>query len=87
LKTYTGEVVQILGESKVTLNYGKHKQQLVVYVVNGNGPNLMGRDSPIFIGWVNQIDGLRFYKNMKVFLQKGLEPSQGVKLLFMSIHR
>ena len=31
LKTYTGEVVQILGEAKV-------------YVVNGNGPNLMGRD-------------------------------------------
>ena len=44
LKTYTGEVVQILGEVKVTVNYGKHKQQLVVYVVNGNGPNLMGRD-------------------------------------------
>ena len=29
LKMYTGEVVQILGEVKVTVNYGKHKQQLV----------------------------------------------------------
>ena len=44
LKTYTGEAVQILGEAKVTVNYGKQTQQLVVYVVNGNGPNLMGRD-------------------------------------------
>ena len=44
LKAYTGEVVQILGEANVTVNYGKHKQQLVVYVVNGNRPNLMGRD-------------------------------------------
>ena len=38
LKTYTGEVVV------VTVNYGEQMQQLVVYVVNGNGPNLMGRD-------------------------------------------
>ena len=44
LKTYTGEVVQILGEAKVTVNYGEQMQQLVAYVVNGNGPNLMGRD-------------------------------------------
>ena len=44
LKTYTGEVVQILGEAKVTVNYGEQTQQLTVYVVNGNGPNLMGRD-------------------------------------------
>ena len=38
LKTYTGEVVQILqGEAEVTVNYGKHTQQLlVVYIVNGN---------------------------------------------------
>lgn len=44
LKTYTGEVVQVLGEAKATVMYGKQTQQLVVYVVNGNGPNLMGRD-------------------------------------------
>ena len=41
LKTYTEEVVKILGEAKVTVNYGEQTQQLVVYVVNGNGPNLM----------------------------------------------
>jgi len=32
LKTYTGEA------------FGEEQQQLVVYVVAGNGPNLMGRD-------------------------------------------
>ena len=44
LKTYTGEALEILGEADVTVNYGEEKQQLVVYVVAGNGPNLMGRD-------------------------------------------
>ena len=44
LKTYTGEVLQILGEAKVTVSYGEQTEQLVVYVVKGSGPNLMGRD-------------------------------------------
>lgn len=44
LKTYTGEALEILGEAEVTVNYGEEKQQLVVYVVAGNGPNLIGRD-------------------------------------------
>ena len=41
LKTYTGEALEILGEAEVTVNYGEEKQQLVVYVVAGNGPNLI----------------------------------------------
>ena len=46
VQTYTREVLQILGEAKVTrtVNYGEQTQQLVVYVVRGNGPNLLGRD-------------------------------------------
>ena len=36
--------LEILGEAEVTVNYGEKKQQLVVHVVAGNGPNLMGRD-------------------------------------------
>ena len=44
VKTYTGEVLQILGEAKVMLNYGEQTQQIVVYAVKGNGPNLMGKD-------------------------------------------
>ena len=44
LNTYTGEALEILGEAEVTVNYGEEKQQLVVCVVAGNGPNLMGRD-------------------------------------------
>ena len=46
VQTYTREVLQILGEAKVTctVNYSEQTQQLVVYVVRGNGPNLLGRD-------------------------------------------
>ena len=59
LKTYTGEVVQVLGEAKATVSYGKQTQQLVVYVVNGNGPNLMGRDwlssLKVSIGDINRL--------------------------------
>ena len=46
VQAYTGEVLQILGEAKVTcvVNYGEQTQQLVVYVVRGNEPNLLGRD-------------------------------------------
>ena len=44
LKTYTGEAVCILGTAKVQVNYGEQNYQLLVYVVDGKGPNLMGRD-------------------------------------------
>ena len=37
LKTYTDELVGILGAAKVEHN-------LVIHVVEGKGPNLMGRD-------------------------------------------
>ena len=44
LKTYTGETVEVLGEVELTVTYGEQTKQLVVHVVAGNGPNLMGRD-------------------------------------------
>lgn len=44
LKTYTGETVEILGAAELTVTYGEQTKQLVVHVVAGNGPNLMGRD-------------------------------------------
>ena len=44
LETYTGEALEILGEVGVSVNCGEEQQQLLVYVVDGNGPNLMGRD-------------------------------------------
>ena len=44
LKTYTGETVEVLGAVELIVIYGEQTKQLVVYVVAGNGPNLMGRD-------------------------------------------
>jgi len=44
LKTYTGEALCILGTAKIQVKYGEITQQLHVYVVDGRGPNLMGRD-------------------------------------------
>ena len=40
LRTYTGQLVEILGLAK----YGKQLLQLPVRVVGGEGPNLLGRD-------------------------------------------
>jgi len=44
LKTYTGETVEVLGAAELAVTYGEQTKQLVVHVVAGNGPNLMGRD-------------------------------------------
>ena len=44
LKTYTGELVGILGTAKVEVTHGEVKHNLVIHVVDGKGPNLMGRD-------------------------------------------
>ena len=44
LKTYTGELVGILGTAKVEVTRGEVKHNLVIHVVDGKGPNLMGRD-------------------------------------------
>ena len=41
LKTYT---VEILGTANVEVTYGETKHNLVIHVVDGKGPNLMGRD-------------------------------------------
>ena len=44
LKTYTGELVGILGTADVEVTHGETKHNLVIHVVDGKGPNLMGRD-------------------------------------------
>ena len=49
LKTYTGEVLRILGEITVTVCYKDQKSDLSLLVVAGNGPSLLGRD------WLSQI--------------------------------
>ena len=44
LKTYTGEVIKVLGITKVTARYDNQEQRLCIHVVKGEGPDLMGRD-------------------------------------------
>ena len=44
LRTYTGEAVKILGSTTVQAKYGEQNLQLIVHVVDGQGPNLLGRD-------------------------------------------
>ena len=79
LKTYTGEALEILGVAEVSVNYGEEQHQLLVYVVDGNGPNLIGRDwlcsLKVSIGIINSMKASSkskvlqpHYKNMMLFL-------------------
>lgn len=42
LHTYTTEKLTVLGELTVSVRYGKYIGTYTLYVVEGNGPTLMG---------------------------------------------
>ena len=44
LKTYTGDPIQVLGKTSITVSYADHSIDVWVPVVDGAGPNLLGRD-------------------------------------------
>ena len=44
LRTYTGEAMALQGEMTVQVSYKDQQQTLDLMVVDGNGPNLFGRD-------------------------------------------
>ena len=44
LRSYTGHFIQVLGITEVKTRYGGKELVLPIHVVNGDGPNLMGRD-------------------------------------------
>ena len=44
LQTYIGQLVKILGTTTVHIKYGEQLLQLPVHVIDGGGPNLLGRD-------------------------------------------
>ena len=44
LKTYTGELINTLGRTTTLVRYGGKKETMEVHVVEGEGPNLLGRD-------------------------------------------
>ena len=55
LRTYTGELLEILGAIDVTVEYQSQKVQLRAVVAAGSGPPLMGRDwlMNIRLDWQN----------------------------------
>eukprot|EP00731_Ephydatia_muelleri_P017067 Em0010g165a len=44
LRTYTGDPISVVGEAKVAVSYNQQLSTLVLYVVKGTGPILLGRD-------------------------------------------
>ena len=44
LKTYTNEKLSVLGQHDVTVRYGDQVQKLIITVVDGDGPSLLGWD-------------------------------------------
>ena len=44
LRTYTGDSIQVLGMVNIKVRYGEREFVLPAHIVNGGGPNLMGRD-------------------------------------------
>ena len=44
LRTYTGEILETLGQVNVQVKYHGQKEQLPLLVVRGNGPSLLGKD-------------------------------------------
>ena len=43
-RTYTGDPISVVGEAKVIVSYNQRLSTLVLYVVKGTGPSLLGRD-------------------------------------------
>ena len=43
LHTFAGHSLQVLGKVTVTAQYGRKCRKLPLYIVNGSGPNLLGR--------------------------------------------
>jgi hypothetical protein len=55
LKSYTGDAIEVLGKCTVPVTYENETKQLIVFVVKGNRPCLLGRDwlSTINLNWKN----------------------------------
>ena len=55
LKTYTNEVMAIVGELQVKVQYGEKIENLNLIVISGRGPSLLGRDclQKLCLHWQN----------------------------------
>ena len=60
LKTYTDESMKVRGTLNMQVKYGDQKERLVLVVVEGNGPSLLGRSTYDLTGTISlQIEQLR----------------------------
>ena len=80
LKTYTGEVIKVLGAIEVEVTHNEQKKQLNLLVVAGEGPSLLGRDwlSHILLDWSTfgpqpHQPARRFWINTKTCLKMNWE--------------
>ncbi len=71
LTTYTGEQMALAGEMQVEVRYGKQREVLTLFVVEGKGPSLVGRDwlGKIRLDW-NSITMVSSHNRVEALLQK-----------------
>ncbi|XP_056330368.1 uncharacterized protein K02A2.6-like [Danio aesculapii] len=66
LKTYTGERMEVLGQATVTVEIQNVKKEMTMVVVDGEGPNLLGRswlkDFGLLPQLVNQVTAVPTWK-------------------------
>ena len=73
LRTYTGELLEILGQVNVQVKYQGQEEQLPLLVVRGNGPSLLGKDwmTKIRLDWGQLVHKIqRDPSELEALLQK-----------------
>ena len=71
LRTYTGQSIPVLGTATIKIRYEKQVAELSILVVEGEGPNLMGRNWISQFGFtVEKVHNLTHSNPLKEALQK-----------------
>ena len=76
VQTYTGDHLSVVGEPRVTVEYGDQSKELRLLVVHGNGPSLLGRD------WLHHLK-----LNWKELFQVRKLPSQSLQQILSRKNR
>ena len=81
LRTYTGDPISVVGEARVAVSYNQQLSTLLLYVVKGMGPSLLGRDwlKSIRLDWktVGHVESVSHVKVLDSLLRKYHEVFQG----------
>ena len=86
LSTYTGEKIPVIGTVMIPVEYGEQKHKLSAVVVQGPGPNLLGRDwlKVLKLDWksifsVQETPLVKLLEAHKVVFDEGLGTLRGTK--------